>query len=139
MFLWCIINPTKKMKFNKSTVSTLLLALASLGILNATPLSAQGIPGAAFQPPRAIFQPRPDYSYDLRHDCIEGRVAVSFTVTASGKVTDVAIASSTERRLDQPTLLAIKRWKFAPAAMGGLPIGTTVIETVNFTLSNSAG
>ena len=64
----------------------------------------------------AIFAPKPEYPYEARsrHQTGSG-VALLSVDTASGNVTDVSMAQSIGSPiLDQSTLSAFRRWRFAP-------------------------
>lgn len=119
------------MKHTKTMLGAFLASLTALATLPA-PLNAQNTAPAADQAPKAIYRLNPDYSFDLRHDQIQGFVDVAFTVTPSGDVADAAIVSSTERRLNRPTLSAITKWRFAPATKAGVPVSSRVIQRVAY-------
>jgi TonB family protein len=64
----------------------------------------------------AIFAPKPEYPYEARsrHQTGSG-VALLSVDTASGNVTDVSMAQSIGSPiLDQSTVGAFRRWRFAP-------------------------
>ncbi len=64
----------------------------------------------------AIFAPKPEYPYEARsrHQTGSG-VALLSVDTASGNVTDVSMAQSIGSPiLDQSTMSAFRRWRFAP-------------------------
>jgi protein TonB len=64
----------------------------------------------------AIFAPKPEYPYEARsrHQTGSG-VALLSVDTASGNVTDVSMAQSIGSPiLDQSTVSAFRRWRFAP-------------------------
>jgi protein TonB len=124
------------MKSNILCLSGYLVALAVTVILPASAAT-----GTAFvqnpstleeQNPTAISQLKPVYSCYLRHEALEGRVVVSFTVNSQGDVVNPAIVSSTNRLFEKPTLYAVAHWKFKPAIRGGLPVNRTVTQQVNF-------
>jgi protein TonB len=123
------------MKINTRHLNALVAAIAAAVILPSIPLRAQDNPRAPDQAPRALAQPSPSYSYDLRHDAIAGEVVVSFTVTPTGEVTNAAVVSSTHKRLEKPVLEAVKKWKFAPAVKAGAPVSSKVIQPVAFAIS----
>jgi len=50
----------------------------------------------------------------LRNDITNARVTVAFTVDPSGKVSNVRALSSTNRKLERPTLAAVSNWRFEP-------------------------
>jgi TonB family protein len=97
-------------------------------------LTASVSMSAADQSPTPVSQPAPNYAFDLRHDEIEGKVTVSYTVNAKGEVVDGVVVSSTEKAFERPTLAAIRQWKFTPATKDGVAVSTSVRQTINFTL-----
>jgi TonB family protein len=123
------------MKISTRYLNALVAAIAAIVVLPSIPLRAQDNLGAPDQPPKALAQPSPSYSFDLRHDEIVGKVVVSFTVTPSGAVTNAAVVSSTHKRLEKPVLEAVKNWKFAPAVKAGAPVSSKVIQPIAFTIS----
>ncbi len=112
-----------------TTTRSILVAIAAFAALPAIQLNAQEAP---VQAPKALSQQAPAYSYQLRRDEVVGKVVVAFVVTPSGDVADAAIVSSTASRLDRPTLVALSKWKYAPATKAGVPVTAKVIETVKF-------
>ena len=120
------------------SISSVLVAIAAFLSQPATQLNAQNVSGGGSQNPQAVSQQAPVYSYDLRHDDVEGQVVVSFNVTPKGDVENASVVSSTQPRLVRPTLLALSRWKYLPATKGGVPVASRVIETVNFTMPDSS-
>lgn len=122
-------------KISPRYFNAFVAAFAAIVILPSIPLYALDTPGAMDSAPSAIARANPDYSYVLRHDGVEGRVVVSFTVTSSGDVADAAVVSSTQKRLEKPALEAIRKWKFAPAVKSGVPVSSRVIQPVAFTIA----
>jgi periplasmic protein TonB len=123
-------------KISPRSFNAFVAAFAAIVILPTIPLYAIDTPGATDSAPRAIARANPDYSYGLRHDGVEGRVVVSFTVTASGDVAGAAVVSSTQRRLEKPALEAIRKWKFMPAMKAGVPVSSRVIQPIAFTMAD---
>jgi TonB family protein len=111
------------------------ITLAACGMLAGIPARGASAEAAAFSdPPKALFQPSPNYSSRLRHEKVEGRVVLSFIVDSSGTVTDLAVVRATEPRLVNPTLDAVKQWKFLPARKEGAPVSCRVIQGVTFSI-----
>ena len=125
------------MKIKSISLGSILVAIAAFASLPATRLVAQNASGPADQAPKIISQPAPDYSYGLRRDEVQGVVRVEFNVTPSGDVANAAIVSSTEKRLDRPTLLALSKWKYAPATKAGVPVASRVLATVKFAMPDT--
>jgi protein TonB len=103
-----------------------LAAALSVSALN--PLSA------AVQDAKPVSQTAPVYSGDLRAARIEGQVVVSFTITASGDVTNPTVVSSTNRNLEGPALEAVRKWKFAPATKDGVAIKVKALQPIAFVI-----
>ncbi len=124
------------MNMNTRSLNAFVVAFTAIAILPSISLGAQNTAATTDQAPRALAAPKPDYSYALRHDEVEGRVVVTFTVTPSGGVADAAVVSSTQKRLEKPTLEAIKKWTFSPAVKAGVPVRSRVIQPVAFKMAD---
>ena len=85
-------------------------------------------------PPKALYQPSPNYSARLRHDEVAGRVVVSFLVDSAGVVRDLAIVQTSEPRLNRPTLEAVKQWRFSPALRDGVAVSCRVVQGVTYSV-----
>ena len=68
---------------------------------------------AAAEPPSLTLLRRvePALSSDLLNSA---KVVVAFTVTASGEVSNLSIASTTDSRLNRAVLRALQAWRYAP-------------------------
>jgi protein TonB len=73
------------------------------------------------QKPRAISQPNPALTVDLRRKA-PGTVHVIFVVDQSGRVESPIVQKSTDPVFERPALAAIKRWKFEPGMKNGKPV-----------------
>ncbi len=98
------------MKTTHLIIASLLVSLTSLAAF------------AEQTAPKPISQPQPLYAFELRKACLEGAVEVAYTVDPQGNVTHLKILSSTNRVFEQPTLEAMRRWKYTPAMENGTPI-----------------
>lgn len=126
------------MKNKILSLCPILLALAAFALLLASTSRAQIAPSFLDQPPKVLSQQAPSYSYELRHEEVQGTVVVSFTVLPSGEVANATIVSSSDWRFNQATLLAVSQWKYSPGMKAGAPVSTRVLETVKFTLPSSS-
>jgi len=124
---------------NNKTLGSLLVAIATFVSLPSAQLNAQSASGNAVQEPKLVSQSAPAYSYSLRRDEIVGRVVVSFRVTPAGDVADAAIVSSTQKRLEKPTLVALAAWKFTPATKTGAPVAYRMLQTVIYSMPGKSG
>ena len=77
-------------------------------------------PGRAY----AVYMPLPAYPSEMLRVRIDGQAELTFLVTQDGSVTDIKVASATQREFSDPAKEAISRWRFrlkedlpAPAKM----------------------
>jgi TonB family protein len=84
--------------------------------------------------PRAISTPDPDYPPTERKAKHAGNVVVQVLVNVDGSVGQVSVKHGMNPKLDQSALDAIKKWKFAPARLVGVPIPALVDVEVGFYL-----
>ena len=90
------------------------VATAVAPVAAAAPLSA---PVAAAEPPPLTLLKRiePVLSPDLLDSRLNtAKVVAAFTVTASGEVSNLSIASTTDPRLNRAILRALQAWRYAP-------------------------
>jgi protein TonB len=90
--------------------------------------------GDGVTPPKAIYQPDPEYSESARKKKINGTVIVAMIVTAEGKVRDLKIIKSLDKSLDKQAIAAVSKWKFQPATKGGKPVAVHLPVEVDFRL-----
>jgi protein TonB len=84
-------------------------------------------------PPVPVNKLPPVYPSALLGKGIGGRVSVSCTVDASGRVVATSIKqSSGHPELDNAALGAVQKWKFKPATKGGRKIKATCVVPFNF-------
>ena len=79
--------------------------------------AAFSAPVAAAEPPPLTLLKRiePALSADLLDSRLNtAKVVVAFTVTASGEVSNLSIASTTDSRLNRAVLRALQGWRYAP-------------------------
>lgn len=83
--------------------------------------------------PASIVQP--EYPREALRQGQEGYVALEFTVTANGEVTNVAVTDSEPAGVfEQPVREAIRKWRFEPATEGGEPVEQRVRHQFEFNL-----
>lgn len=84
-----------------------------------------------------LDNPKPAYPSLARRLGEEGRVLLRVRVAADGLPAEVALqAGSGSPRLDQAALDTVRRWKFAPARLGGEPVAATVLVPIVFSLKD---
>jgi protein TonB len=92
--------------------------------------------GPGITPPRAVFTPEPDYPESLRKGKhkIQGTCVLRITVDKDGLVRDVHVTRSSDKRLDQAAIDAVRRWKLKPAMRDDKPIAVLTSVEVDFRL-----
>lgn len=90
--------------------------------------------GNGVSPPRAIYQPDPDYSDEARKAKYQGVVVLSITVGADGRVYNPTVARSLGLGLDEKAKEKVLTWKFEPATKDGKPVPVLVSVEVSFNL-----
>jgi len=108
--------------------------MSAFSLAAALSVSALNPVSAAVMDAKPISQPAPTYSSNLRAACIEGQVVVSFTITAKGDVINAQVVSSTDRKLDESALEAVRLWKFEPATKDGVAIRVKALQPVAFVI-----
>jgi protein TonB len=92
--------------------------------LNTTAASGSSSAEALFsladldQKPRAIFQPAPIITPQLRQRT-PGTVYIIFIVDERGRVENPIVQSSSDPLFEAPALAAVKQWKFEPGKRNG--------------------
>lgn len=92
------------------------------------------LPGKGVTPPRAIYDPEPEYSEEARKAKYQGIVVLAIVVDPSGQPRDVRIARSLGMGLDQKAVEAVEKWKFKPGERDGMPVAVQVNVEVRFQL-----
>ena len=90
--------------------------------------------GGGVSPPRAIYQPDPEYSEEARKAKWQGTVVLWVVVGPDGRPRDIRVQRSLGMGLDEKAVEAVKTWKFEPAKKDGQPVAVQVNIEVNFRL-----
>lgn len=85
-------------------------------------------------PPIVIVQVTPPYPLELRAEGVEGQVIVEGVLDISGQMPFPVVIESTDARLNQTALEAIKAWRWRPAMRGSDPLPVVVRIPIDFTL-----
>lgn len=107
-----------------------------------TPIEEQRARGELFllvdrthiKPPKALYQPEPDYSEPARAANYQGTAVLGVIVGRDGTPIDVWVVRKLGLGLDQKALLTVRRWKFAPARKDGEPVPVLANIEVDFHL-----
>jgi periplasmic protein TonB len=106
----------------------------------AGPGSGGGIGGGPFlvgrgvSPPRAIYDPEPEYSDEARGAKYQGSVVLRLVIGSDGRPRDIQVVQSLGMGLDEKAEEAVRQWRFEPAHKEGQPVAVLVDVEVNFRL-----
>jgi len=91
--------------------------------------------GDVDQAPVPVFKTKPFYPYRARRLNIAGKVNVSFVVDEYGHVSQVKIIRADPPGIFEDSVLrALPSWRFSPGKIGGQPVATLVVTTIEFTM-----
>jgi periplasmic protein TonB len=89
--------------------------------------------------PHLIQRVNPDYPPEAQRRGTEGSVEVSFTVTPDGKVSDVIIVDAEPSDIfDRAAVDAVRRWRYEPKKVGGVPVEAHMQARVQFKLAHGS-
>ena len=84
-------------------------------------------------PPSPSSKTQPIYPASLLKNGVGGKVLISCTIDATGKVVGTSIKSSSGHPdLDKAAINAVNRWKFKPGTKGGKKVKSVVVVPFNF-------
>jgi TonB family protein len=90
--------------------------------------------GGDVKPPKAVYDPDPQYSEAARRAHYQGTVVLWLVVTADGSPTKIRVARRIGMGLDEAAIVGVQRWHFQPATRNGQPVPVMVNVEVNFRL-----
>ena len=82
----------------------------------------------------AVRTVSPEMPLSFQREGGSGLVTVSFSVDLQGNVKDAKVEKSTHRELEEPTLKALKKWKFKPATEDGTPVVCQITLPIKLTI-----
>lgn len=89
-------------------------------------------------PPQPTSKVPPTYPSSLLSKGVGGRVLVTVTIDATGKVVGTRIKqSSGQPELDKAAINAVNRWKFKPGTKGGKKVKSVAVVPFNFEVKKS--
>ncbi len=94
------------------------------------------VPDGDVTEPKAIHKVNPTYPEEARKAGLMGVVVCETVITAAGEISDVKILRTADEVFNQPTIDALKQWKFAPATLEGEPVDVIYVLTVNYRLDS---
>jgi len=98
------------------------------------PVEPQRVGGRIKEPARLAFV-SPVYPPVAQAARIEGVVIIEATISRTGEVVDARVLRSTPM-LDEAALEAVRRWRYTPTLLNGVPVPVIMTVTVRFTLRN---
>lgn len=90
---------------------------------------ASGVSSKPAQMPRVLVEEKPQYTSELLHERLAGKVVLTCTVGIDGRTSDPRVVESTDQRFNPQALEALKHWIFEPArdASGkAIPFSVTI-------------
>ena len=82
--------------------------------------------------PRPIKQPQPIYPPELRRAGIEGTVILMFHVRSDGTTAKITVQKSDNPGFNEPTIRAVRKWRFQPGEKDGKPVTCRVRIPIPF-------
>lgn len=82
--------------------------------------------------PRPVTRPAPVLPRELWTAGVKGDVVVEFIIGKNGEVVVAQIASSTDSRLNEAALAAVRTWRFIPAQKRGRVVNCRVSQRLTF-------
>jgi TonB family protein len=90
--------------------------------------------GGGVSPPRAIFQPEPEFSEEARKAKYQGTCTLALVVGIDGRPSNIRVQSSLGMGLDEKAIETVKTWRFEPAMKDGHPVRVEIAVEVDFHL-----
>jgi protein TonB len=84
--------------------------------------------------PRVRFQQPPKYPYEAVRAQLHGTVVVEVGVDEGGRVYDPRVVRSSDALFDEPTLEAVRQWRFEPGRRNGRIVRFRMMLPVEFHL-----
>lgn len=84
--------------------------------------------------PRVTKRVEPPYPDKVKDLGIEGRVVLQLTIDHRGRVIKVKLLRGLRKELDQGSMAAARKMRFAPATVNGTPVKVTIPYTFTFVL-----
>ena len=93
------------------------------------------IPQPEISAPMPLNNVVAEYSAEARKQKIEGQVEVFVYVTEEGQPSQIRVLKPLGYGLDEKAIEAVRKWRFRPAMLAGVPIRTDITVEVNFRLN----
>ena len=91
--------------------------------------------GGAVKPPKAVYEPDPEYSEMARKQRYQGTCQLSLIVGEDGLASSIWVVQPLGYGLDEKAIGAVRQWKFIPATKNGTPVAVMINVEVSFRLN----
>jgi periplasmic protein TonB len=85
--------------------------------------------------PRAILQGEPQYPPELKRNGISGEVRLEFWIRANGSTDKIRVLNSTNPAFEEPTIRAVRRWRFEPGERSGEKVNVIARISIPFNVN----
>lgn len=86
--------------------------------------------------PQPLLTPPPAYPAELKGSATEGMVLLSVVIDDAGMVNSAEVVKATDSAFAEPSLAAVKAWKFRPAVKGGEKVWVRLKLPIKFSTSS---
>lgn len=93
--------------------------------------------GKSVVAPQLVSFSVPDYPEEFRSAHMEATLRVAIVIGVDGNVRDAAALQDIGPAMTKPVLEAVRKWKYKPALVNGLPAEYLVIAPFNFKLKRT--
>jgi TonB family protein len=87
--------------------------------------------------PKVVDRSPPEYPMAMRYSGIRGEVLVDFVVDIEGRTRNVFVLRSLNPAFDDSAVEAVRKWRFEPARVDGVPVNTHMQVPVVFQLTDT--
>ena len=84
--------------------------------------------------PQVIYKVDPDYPPELRRNGVTGVVTIEATIDRSGQLLNPRVLRSSDPRLEDLALAAVRKWRFRPGTLNGEAIDVLFRVDVGFSI-----
>lgn len=86
--------------------------------------------------PQVIYRVAPVYPYELKNAGVSGSVSLMFICDTKGHVKNIKVRSSSHRAFLEPTIRALRGWRFEPGIKDGIPVNVRMVAPFQFNPAN---
>lgn len=100
-------------------------------VTRGTGIKITAAPGGSDHDVQPVVRIEPDYPPSAERRGIEGWVKVQFSITSTGRVTDVIVVDATPRGVfEEASIEAVRRWLYSPKIEDGVAVERVGLQTV---------